>query len=470
MSRKLLCLMSFVLVLALAGIGMAQIDPATITDGHMYRSGGASDGAVPDSSAVGHTANIIGDPQLVEILGGRALQFDGVDDGVHIPDSQWINVTNGPFPNRTVLAIFNCPDVSKPDPQVVFQEGGGTRGFNIYVQANEVIVGGWNKAEYQWNPGSWISAPIASNEWHAVALVLRDGGDAQEDDKFEMWMDGALIGKAPGGQMYNHGNDNSFGYSKNNTVYPDGAGGSATASGESSYYEGVISQVWILNQALTEAELAPLMVAPQPVGTPLYLAPVDGVQIEETSQMLTWRPGELSTSHNVYMGTDADAVAAGTAPAVSATQGLVTAGIAGGPIPDGLQPDTTYYWRVESVNDVNPDSPWSSAVMSISLPPRRAYDPSPIDGNKVLDLSATLAWTGGWSPIMHNVNFGTDPAALMPVSMMQMDATYDAGPLEPDTTYYWRIDEFYGFETIEGPVWSFSTVPVLPLADDPNLI
>ncbi|MHC4704982.1 MAG: LamG-like jellyroll fold domain-containing protein, partial [Planctomycetota bacterium] len=149
---------------------------------------------------------------------------------------------------------------------------------------------------------------------------------------------------------------------------------------------------------------------------------------------------------------------------------LVTAGIPGGPIPDGLLPDTTYYWRVESVNDVNPDSPWSSGVMSISLPPRRAYDPAPIDGNKILDLTANLTWTGGWSPIMHNVNFGTDPAALAPVSMMQMDATYDAGPLEPDTTYYWRIDEFYGFETIEGPVWSFSTVPVLPLADDPNLI
>ncbi|UCD49331.1 MAG: hypothetical protein JSW27_17580 [Phycisphaerales bacterium] len=470
MSRKLLCLMSFLLVLALAGNGMAQIDPATVTDGHVYRAGGAGGGIVPDSSAVGHTANIIGDPQVVDILGGRALQFDGVDDGVHSPDSRHINVTNGPWHSRTIIAVFNCADANKPDPQVVYQEGGGTRGFNIYVQAGEVIVGGWNKADYtpQWSPGSWISAPIASNEWHAVACVLRDGAAGQEDDKFEMWMDGVLIAKAPGAEMRNHGNDNSIGYSKQTTVLPSG-----NLAGDAGYFEGLISEVWILNQgdqALTEAELAPLMVGPQPVGDPLYLKPVDGTQIEETSVMLEWRLGELATSHNVYVGTDADAVAAGTVPAVTSTLGLVTAGIAGGPIPDGLLPDTTYYWRVESVNDVNPDSPWSSAVMSISLPPRRAYDPSPIDGNKILDLSANLTWIGGWNPIMYNVHFGTVPAAMLPVSIMQMDATYDTGALEPDTTYYWRVDEFFGFETVTGLVWSFRTVPDIPLSDDPNLV
>jgi len=473
MSKKLIYLMCFVVVLGLAGNAAAQIDPATITDGHVYFSGGATDGIVPDSSAVGHTANIIGDPQVVDILGGRALQFDGIDDGVHIPDSQWINVTNGPFPNRTVLAIFNCPDVNKPDPQVVFQEGGGTRGFNIYVQANEVIVGGWNKAEYDWNPGSWISAPIASNEWYAVAFVLRDGADAQEDDKFEMWMDGALIGKAPGGQMYNHGNDNSFGYSKNNTVYPDGAGGSATASGEGSYFEGIISEVWILNQALTEAELAPLMVGPQPVGEPQFLDPPDGTLVESTSQMLQWKAGELAASHNVYMSTNRDEVAAGTAAAVNTTLGLVTAGIAGGPIPDGLVPDTTYYWRVESVNDLHPESPWSSDVLSIQIAPRRAYAPQPEDGSvNLLDLETDLSWTPGWSPIMHQVYFGTDPdqVANAAGAPLVMDVGYDPGPLTPGTTYYWRVDEFYGTETVKGPVWSFSTVPVVEPVDDPNLI
>ena len=472
MSRKLVYLMSFVLVLGLGGNAAAQIDPATVTDGHVYLAGTASDGAVPDSSAVGHTANINGEPQVVEILGGRALQFDGVDDGVHIPDSRYINIQTGVWHSRTVIAVFNCADVSKPDAQVVFQEGGGTRGFNIYVQAGEVIVGGWNKADYtpQWNPGSWISAPIGSNEWHAVAFVLRDGAAGQEDDKFEMWMDGVLIGKAPGAEMRNHSADNSFGYSTGTTVLPSG-----NLGGNAGYFEGLISEIWILNQgdqALTEAELVPMMVGPQAVGQPQYLKPADGVQIEEISQMLEWRPGELATSHNVYMGTNLDEVAAGTVPAVNTTEGLVTAGIAGGPIPDGLLPGTTYYWRVESVNDVNPESPWTSEVRSISLPPRRAYDPSIEDGARILDTSANLSWTAGWSPIMHQTYFGTDgdQVANATDAPLVMDVGLDTGPLEPNTVYYWRVDEFYGVETVKGPVWSFSTVPVLPMSDDPNLV
>ncbi|MEJ2701943.1 MAG: hypothetical protein P8Z79_05825, partial [Sedimentisphaerales bacterium] len=313
-----------------------------------------------------------------------------------------------------------------------------------------------------------ISAPINSNEWDAVAFVLRDGADAQEDDRFEMWMDGALIAKAPGGQMYNHSADNSIGYSTGGTVYATG-----NAGGDGGDFEGIISEVWILNQALTEAELAPLMEGPQPVGEPQFLTPPDGTQIEATSQMLQWRPGELAVSHNVYVGTNFDEVAAGTVPAVNTTLGMVTAGIAGGPIPDGLAPDTTYYWRVESVNDVNPESPWTSDVLSFWVTPRGAYNPQPTDGLiNVVDLETDLSWTPGWNPIMHQVYFGTDPDQIANAAdaPMVVDTVYDPGPLESGTTYYWRVDEFFGTETVKGPVWSFSTVPVIEPGEDSNLL
>ena len=78
MSRKLLCLMSFVFVLVLAGIATAQPDPATVTDGHVYLLNDANfvDATVTDSSAVGHAGNIVGEPYLAEGLFGRALAFD----------------------------------------------------------------------------------------------------------------------------------------------------------------------------------------------------------------------------------------------------------------------------------------------------------------------------------------------------------------------------------------------------------
>ena len=42
--------------------------------------------------------------------------------------------------------------------------------------------------------------------------------------------------------------------------------------------------------------------------------------------------------------------------------------------------DTTYYWRIDEVNDANPDSPWEGPIWSFSLPPKTAYDPIPSDG------------------------------------------------------------------------------------------
>jgi hypothetical protein len=460
MCKKLIYLTSFVLLLGLAGNAMAQLDPATVTTGHAYLLDNVTD-QVPDDSANDNTGIIVGDPNVVDGLAGKALQFDGVDDGVDIPDSQFINVTNGPWANKTVMAVFNCADVNKPEKQTVYEQGGLTRGLTIYVFDGQVYVGGWNKAEYQWNPGSWISTPINSNEWHAVALVIRDGADAQEDDKFEMWMDGSLIGKAPGGQIYNHGNDNAIGYTNQNNVFHDGDG-----SGDGWYFEGIVDEVWILNDALTGVGLNALT---GPVGEPLFLDPPDGTQIEATSEMLQWRPGELATSHNVYMGTNLDEVAAGTVPAVNTTQSLVTAGIPDGPIPEGLVPDTIYYWRVESVNDVNPESPWSSEeILSLRVLPRRAFDPSPADGSTIPDLTVNLTWTGGWSPIMHQTYFGTDPdeVANAAGAPLVMDIGFDPGPLETFMTYYWRVDEFYGIETVKGPVWSFSTPEYLVISDE----
>jgi len=65
-----------------------------------------------------------------------------------------------------------------------------------------------------------------------------------------MWMDGVLIGKAPGAEIWNHGNDNAIGYTNQNVVFHDGDG-----SGDGWFFEGAIDELWILNDALTETEL-----------------------------------------------------------------------------------------------------------------------------------------------------------------------------------------------------------------------
>ncbi len=39
-----------------------------------------------------------------------------------------------------------------------------------------------------------------------------------------------------------------------------------------------------------------------------------------------------------------------------------------------------------------------------------------------------------------------------------IELTYDPGPLAKETTYFWRVDEFDGTDTIKGDVWSFTTM------------
>ncbi len=57
---------------------------------------------------------------------------------------------------------------------------------------------------------------------------------------------------------------------------------------------------------------------------------------------LDWRPGRLAASHQVYFGTDPNAVATGTAAAKSLTGHGYSPGV--------LNLGTTYYWKVDEVN------------------------------------------------------------------------------------------------------------------------
>jgi hypothetical protein len=82
-----------------------------------------------------------------------------------------------------------------------------------------------------------------------------------------------------------------------------------------------------------------------------------GIGLDAT---LDWRPGREAASHKVYFGTDANAVAQGTAPAKTLTDHSYT--------PDSLNLGTTYYWRVDEVNAVTyPGEVWSFTTQAYAI-------------------------------------------------------------------------------------------------------
>jgi len=79
---------------------------------------------------------------------------------------------------------------------------------------------------------------------------------------------------------------------------------------------------------------------------------------QELDLTLNWRPGREAASHKVYLNSDSDAVVNGTVPAKTAsTHSLdVTA----------LEFGTTYYWRVDEVNDAAAVASWQGDVWAFT--------------------------------------------------------------------------------------------------------
>jgi len=81
-------------------------------------------------------------------------------------------------------------------------------------------------------------------------------------------------------------------------------------------------------------------------------------------ETLSWSSGSSAVSHDVYFGESFEDVntAATNSPSFKGNQIETTY-----PIVDRLELGNTYYWRIDEVNDLEPDSPWKGSVWSFTL-------------------------------------------------------------------------------------------------------
>jgi hypothetical protein len=92
--------------------------------------------------------------------------------------------------------------------------------------------------------------------------------------------------------------------------------------------------------------------------------PADGAVDVKPSVVLTWIAGAVADSHDVYFGTDPNAVKNATKASTQykGTKALGDESYA----PGNLLLETTYYWRIDEANSTNPDSPWPGKVWSFT--------------------------------------------------------------------------------------------------------
>lgn len=172
--------------------------------------------------------------------------------------------------------------------------------------------------------------------------------------------------------------------------------------------------------------------------------------------VLFWNAGIDATSHNVYFGTSAS------------LNGAASKGNQGGTgyDPGTLVNSTTYYWRIDEVNDdgTTAGTLWSFTTVASSTPvqPGQASEPNPVDGAIDFSSSPSLGWTSGADSTSHDVYFGTSTSPAFQGN--QTDNNYSPGTLADATTYYWRVDEVNDSLKTTGPVWSFTTLAAVSLS------
>ena len=122
-----------------------------------------------------------------------------------------------------------------------------------------------------------------------------------------------------------------------------------------------------------------------------------------------------------------------------------------------------------------PLQPIPPGALSVPLRARAFY---PRDRATETAQNPLLRWFAGEKAGRHDIYFGTDQKSVgaadvttagVYLGRQELDAvTYDPGPLEPNTTYYWRIDEVNEAEA-DGPwlgrVWFFTTADYLIIDD-----
>jgi len=384
-----------------------------------------------DSSGKGNDGTLgpEGDPEWVDGIIGGAIELDGSDDYIAI-DSIADDLTDNNF---TVSAWIKT--TAGEGNVISANDSGSGHQFIFGVTGSGTLL-----VEAHSNINSYPPV-INDGEWHFIAYV-RDGTTAYA------YTDGELVG----------------------TETPDGdparqvrwSIGQEWDDAPSDEFNGLVDDVHFFNHPLTEDEIQRVM-----KGGGFVLSsrpePADGAVIYDTSVSLSWKPGDFAVSHDIYLGENFNDVNEGAGGTFRANQvdASFAVGISGSLYPDGLVLGTTYYWRIDEVNEVEPNSPWKGKIWSFTIPPNTAYAPDPVDGAEFIDLNVRLSWAMGFDAKLHYIIFGTDYDEVSNTDVGMSiggNTNYNPDPLKMAKTYYWRVDEFDGTDTHKGQVWSFTTI------------
>lgn len=434
-----MCKTRFVLAMAVLLLGAIMGQAPAADDPYLVGWWTFDDGSgtvAKDSSGKGKEATLVGGPAWIKgKVGSGALSFDAADDIVEVPEvpafdlsdaltiTAWIKVNN--FSTHYFI-LDKSPSGTAPDnypgnyefrstPAGLLEFGHQTSqgtDYHFYASTRNLTAGRWTHV--------------------AVTMV--------KASQVKFYIDGTPAGEAA--QTFNWPvlNDEPLRIGGRKDKY--------------SFYNGCIDDVRLYNRALTAGQVKAVFEGGAPVyGKAEGPSPADGA-LAVTMPLLQWTAGDKALFHNVYLGTTPELTEANLVGSRQMFTMLYYV--------QGLQPGTTYYWRVDEIEKdgvtVHTGDVWSFVAQALT-----AYYPNPADGAVDAAPAPMLTWLPGQTAIKHHVYFGDSSDAVSQGAAGAdkgevKDPNFAPGALESLTTYYWRVDETpLGGAVRTGPVWKFTT-------------
>ncbi len=330
MCRKLVYLVSCVLVLGAAGSVSAALDPALVG---WWTFDEGSGNVAHDFSGNGNDGSFNGDPQWVDGWLGGALEFDGSGDFLNCGNDGSLA-----FGDAVTMAVWIRVNAVGVDHKIGGNQDDANGGYKMSMYSN-------NKVEFEirtagnsavLNRDTAGGTEFQVGTWYHVAGVyslangyIRTYVNGELDREMATTQ---VLGVSPGTlyigcEPYNTGGNN---------------------------FNGAMDDLQLYNRALSAEEIQAIMeglsVAPVAVGP----RPADKATDVPRRVTLSWLPGEFAAAHDVYLGTVLEDVQ--NADRSNPLDVLVREAQDANSYDAGvLAYGQTYYWRIDEVN-APPDS------------------------------------------------------------------------------------------------------------------
>ncbi len=287
-------------------------------------------GTIAYDSAGSNDGNLVNGPVWTTGKIGGGLSFDGTDD--------YVNCGSGAsnYDNITVSAWMKTSTFGALVSNHYYYNSYGTW-YTLF--SNVIEIGDNSQGGYKYLT---FNTPTLDGLWHHVVYTKNGINHA-------IYVDGSLD------QQFTSNAD----ISQNVPLFIGRKW--ITSNSNPWLFNGIIDDVRIYDRALSAEEIYALS---KIINKALLPYPSDEASCVTPNVALTWRPGDNVVFHDVYLGTDFNEVnEANTSDISGIYKGRQDANFY---TPLGLQERSTYYWRIDEVNDADINSPWIGNVCSFT--------------------------------------------------------------------------------------------------------